>query len=1200
MLKPGDIIGGTYRLVQMLGQGGWGAVWLAEHILLNENRALKVILSQWASDPNIRLRFIKGEARNTLRLERHPNLVRSYDLGLHGDVPYIVMEYIEGETLQSKLRHGRLSVDETADILEQIAAGLDVAHRQGLIHRDIKPANIFITNTGIVKVGDFGLTKDLETKTDITSVGFTVGTITYIAPEQASGNPETKSDIYGLGVMVFEMLAGRTPFSGAAPQLLMQHLTQPPPSLRQIVPDIPPEVEKVVNKALAKKPEERFATAGDFAKAFRAAAGGTPLVLQAEITTDPLLPSVQVPVTDDDQTRRLKVVPRPTGMVTFLFTDIEGSTRLWESDPEAMRIALARHDLLMRQTFDKYNGYIFKTVGDAFCVAFANAMDGLMAALETQRSLHVTDWTTSEPLRVRMALHTGMVEVANDDYLGPTVNRVARIMAAGHGGQILLSHATQMLIADFLPTDAELRDMGQRRLKDLARPEQLFQLCVPDLPGEFPALRTQDNRPHNLPAPPTSLVGRETEVTTLRNLLRQPNVRLVTLLGPGGTGKTRLSLQVARELLEEFEDGVYMVELATIADATLVAPAIAQALGLKDSGTRSYLDTLKAHMRDRQILLVLDNFEQVIDAAPLITQLLANASRAKVLVSSRSVLNVYGEYEFQVPPLAVPATDNNNLKAIEALRAPAVNLFVQRAKAVRPDFELTDKNAPVVAEICARLDGLPLAIELAAARCRNMKPEDIRRGLGQRLALLVSGFRDLPARQQTLRGAISWGYDLLDEAEKRLFARLAIFVGGFTTTAVTGVGLLQPALNLNAPATLDDTDFEVVDLLEALTDKSLLRMEEHGGEPRFNMLETLREFALERLGERDETELVRARHAAYYLLLAETAEPELDGTDQEIWYERIETEHANLRAALNWAFGAGPENPQRLETGLRITGALGWFWTVRGHFNEGRDWLMKAVGVAQKSDDRAIAKDVRAKVFMETGQMLRFLGNAADATPYLEQCITLRREIGDRETLAPALGTLGIALADLDDYERATALHEEALALRRQIGDKNGMGNSLNNLGMLALKRHELPKAQELFEQSLAIKREMDDTWGIATALDNLGTVFRLEGKREKAIEAYRESITLFSRLGEKQFLIECVEGLASLANPEEGVLLLAAAHQARQDLSIPLPVANRADYDNTISMMQVSLSPADFWVVWEKGRNINLTQALEIALVVD
>jgi predicted ATPase/class 3 adenylate cyclase len=633
------------------------------------------------------------------------------------------------------------------------------------------------------------------------------------------------------------------------------------------------------------------------------------------------------------------------GTVTFLFTDIEGSTRMWETDSGSMSDALARHDELLRSAIETHGGYVFKTVGDAFCAAFPTAPDALEASVEAQRLLLEEQWPETGRLRARMALHTGATEERDGDYFGPPVNRVARLLSAGHGGQVLLSLPTHEMVRDQLPAGAALVDLGERRLKDLFRPERIFELTAPGLPSEFPPLRTLESRPNNLPLQPTPLVGREREVAEIADRVQSEGARLLTLTGPGGTGKTRLALQAAADLLEEFEDGVFFVALATITDPELVPSTIAVPLGVKESAEQPLTESLRGYLREKQLLLVLDNFEQVLESAPLVGELVAACPKLKILATSRIALRLYGEQEYSVPPLALP--DPRVLPPLEVLtQYEAVRLFLERARAVRAEFSVTNENAPAIAEICARLDGLPLAIELAGARVRILPPQKMLERLSNRLKLLKGGARDLPTRQQTLRGAIDWSHDLLEEEEKILFGRLSVFSGGRTLEAIEEI--CDP-----------EGDLDALEGVESLVEKSLLRQEEGpNGEPRFVMLETVHEYAREKLQESGEAEKFKLAHAEYFLALAEETEPELKGSGER-WLEHLEAEHDNFRAALDWT-----PQPGDTDLALRLGGALMMFWDIRGHYSEGRRWLEKAL-----AQDRHAPAAVRAKALGCLGRL---------------------------------------------------------------------------------------------------------------------------------------------------------------------------------------------------------------------------------------
>jgi predicted ATPase len=578
-----------------------------------------------------------------------------------------------------------------------------------------------------------------------------------------------------------------------------------------------------------------------------------------------------------------------------------------------------------------------------------------------------------------MALHVGTAQQRDGDYFGPPVNRVARLLDAGHGRQILLSLGAQELVHDQLPPSVSLRDLGEHRLKDLGRPERIFQIVAPDLSSDFPALRTLDSYRHNLPAQPTPLIGRETEVGAVCELLRRDDTRLLTLSGPGGTGKTRLALQAAAELLDNFRDGVFFVALAPIHDPTLVLAAIAQVLGVTEAAGWTLDDLLKSYLHPRQTLLLLDNFEHLAAAAPLIAELLAASAQLKVMVSSREVLHLYGEHEYAVPPLRMP--DLCRLPPLERLtQYEAVRLFIERAQAVRSDFVVSAETAPIIAEICARLDGLPLAIELAAARSKVFPPQALLARLDKRLKFLTGGARDLPHRQQTLSSAIGWSYDLLDVTEQAIFGRLAVFAGGCTLEAAEAVlgddGQSGADLAAYIPTTA------VLNGLTSLIDKSLLKQTDgEDGEPRFTMLETIREYALERLEASGEAEALRRRHAQFFLRWAEEAQPQ--PWLQQVWPERLEREQDNFRAALAWALADGVA-----EVAARLATALGAFGITRGYLSEERRWLEAVLGMSS-----ALPASARAEALAAAADLAGFQADYAQATTLGEASLALWREL---------------------------------------------------------------------------------------------------------------------------------------------------------------------------------------------------------------
>jgi predicted ATPase/class 3 adenylate cyclase len=915
------------------------------------------------------------------------------------------------------------------------------------------------------------------------------------------------------------------------------------------------------------------------------------------------------------------VASPPTGTVTFLFTDIEGSTKLWENNAPAMQAALARHDELLRWAIEERGGYVFKTVGDAFCAAFPTAPDALKAALETQRQLLSSEREDKGTLRVRMALHTGAAEERDGDYFGPPVNRVARLLSAAHGGQVLLSLPAQELVRDQLPAGTSLRDLGEHRLKDLFRPERVYQLTAPDLPSEFPPLRTLESYSNNLPLQATPLIGREREVEAICGRLRSPETRLLTLVGPGGTGKTRVGLQVAAELVDLFEDGVFFVPLAAITDPALVAPTIARVLGLSEGSAQPPEELLEGYLRDRQTLLLLDNLEQVLESASILDGLLSSAANLKILATSRTPLGLYGEYEFPIPPLSLP--DPDSLPPVENLSGyEAVRLFVERARAVKPEFILTEDNAPAVVEICDRLDGLPLAIELAAARIKLLPPRVLLERLGNRLKLLTGGARNLPERQRTLRNAIEWSYGLLDEGEKILFGRLAVFSGGATLEAIEAVCDAR-----------GDLPTDVFDGASSLLDNSLLRQEEGaGGEPRFVMLETIHEFANVKLEGSGEAEAVRHAHAEYFLALAEEAEPMLWGAEDAAWLDRLEQEHNNMRAALSWAIAHG-----EVELALRLGGALRWFWYMEGYYGEGRNWLEAMLARDERTSAQARARalegvgwlanlqgDVdRAEATAKEGLKLRaeaalgevvaadfqnVLGDAARnrgdyerAAEMFEESLALHRKAGDSRGVAWSLGSLANVSGDQGNYERAKELYEEGLVLSRELGGARPLGEYLISLGYEYLLMGDHERATALNEEAAELFHKRGRRGGLQYAFVNLGWAALARGDHKRAKTLHEENLLLCRELGAKLIASESLEGLACVAaatgEVERVAKLFGAAQTQREAVGYLHAPRDHALLEPYLAAARSQLDEASWQEAWARGRAMTPEEAISYAL---
>ncbi len=807
----------------------------------------------------------------------------------------------------------------------------------------------------------------------------------------------------------------------------------------------------------------------------------------------------------------------PTGTVTFLFTDIEGSTRLLQQLGDRYSRVLEECRRLLRVAFQEWNGHEVDTQGDAFFVAFARATDAVSAAVDGLHALVIHPWPENVEVRVRMGLHTGEPQLSSEGYVGIDVHHAARVMSAGHGGQVLLSQTTRDLVEHQLPDGVSLRDLGEHRLKDLQRPVHLFQLVIAGLPSHFPSLKSLDAYPNNLPVQPTSLIGREWEVASLVELLRRVDIRLVTLTGPGGTGKTRLALQVAAELSDLEWRGIYFVDLAPVSDSTQVIPTIASTLGLREERSRSPLECLKEEIDQNRLLLLLDNFEQVLDAAVRVSELLVACPQLKIMVTSRAVLRVRAEREFAVPTLRLP--DSAQMPDLEALlQYEAIVLFVQRTQAVVPEFRLTDMNAPAVVEIVRRLDGLPLAIELAAARMKLLSPEALLARLNQPLQVLTSGVRDVAARQQTLRNTIAWSYNLLDAQERALFRRLSDFVGGCTLGAIEAVyGALGNATGL------------ILDIVDSLVDKSLLQLREpgKGEEPRFAMLETIREYGLELLVASGELESVREAHAMYFLELSERADLDLSASDSPERLDRLEQEHDNLRAAMHWSL---EDIERREQIALRMGGALRSFWYVRGYLSEGLDFLERAM-----MGSNEVEEPTRAAALYAAARLYEARGDYDRAEPFLVKSLVLYRELGNPERIAYALHLQADIAWRRGILDMARSLAEESLAVFRELGDRGAIASLLLHLGALAADQGEYARARDLLEESLAINRELGDKGNIPDSLFNLARAYFFSGSELGAARVLlEESLSLFRQLSDKESIGYCL-CLLGLLTLEQG-----------------------------------------------------------------
>jgi predicted ATPase len=873
--------------------------------------------------------------------------------------------------------------------------------------------------------------------------------------------------------------------------------------------------------------------------------------------------------------RKGPVPDLPSGTVTFLFTDIEGSTVLWERDRQGMAAAVARHMALLGAAIHTHGGVHFKTVGDAVQAAFATAPAAIAASLDAQRALLAEDWGELGPLRVRMAIHAGEADPdERGDYLTAPLNRLSRLLATGHGGQILLTQAAQQLSRGALPAGAALRDLGEHRLRDLLDAEHVYQLLHLDVPATFAALNSLDTRPHNLPRQPTPFLGREQQVDEVVALLRRADVQLVTLIGPGGTGKTRLALQVAAELLDDFTDGVFFVPLAPVTHPALVPSTIATALGLREEGGQPLSDRLRDFVAAKSLLLVLDNVEHLVESAPAVGNLLESAAGLKVLATSRIPLHLRAEHEYPVPPLGMPR--RASLPPLtQLIQFEAVWLFIARAQAVQPNFALTNANAPAVVEICRRLDGLPLAIELAAARVRLLSPQAMLARLEQRLPFLTGGARDAPQRQRTLRDTIAWSYDLLQPDDQVLFRRLAVFVGGCTLEAAEAV-------------TNPDGGLDVFGGMERLGEHSLLRQDEGlGGEPRLVMLETVREYGLERLVASGEADVVRARHAEHFARLG-------DDTERVFWSRPgplmavLEAEADNLRAALGWA-----EEQGKAETGLRLALAFGVQAMQRGTPTEGWEWLRLVQTVAGGDPS------LRARALTGFGWHALYQGDAAAAMSAAEQAAATA--VGESWIQAMALLLLGSVELERGATDTARQRFEEALALVEGDAEAGVWAPPiLMNLGLLAAIQGDVVEARRWYEATLAALPGDAVTFIRPMVLGNLASMAWNEGDRSRAAVLQREALPLRRALRDVLALANSLANGAEFAavagRQEVAARLLGAAEALRLRGGVTIDPFNLDDPHALIALVREQLGERGFAAAWEEGESLPLDQAIAAA----
>jgi predicted ATPase/class 3 adenylate cyclase len=869
--------------------------------------------------------------------------------------------------------------------------------------------------------------------------------------------------------------------------------------------------------------------------------------------------------------------------VTFLFTDIEGSTALWERNRVAMAAAVERHIALLRTAIETHDGVLFKVVGDASQAAFPSAPDAVAAAVAAQRALQTEQWPDPPGLlHVRMALHAGEAVPRDGDYLAAPLNRLARLLAAGHGDQILLTEVVERLVEGAIPVGVSLHPLGTHRLRDLHEPEDVFQVVAPELPNQFPPLQSLPRHPTNLSTPPTSLIGRESEVAAILAML-DAGARLLTVTGPGGTGKTRLAQEIGAEALDQYPDGVFFVDLSPLTDPTLVVPTIAATLGVREVVGQSLLHTLAGFLTDKRLLPLLDNCERVLAAAPDVATLLAASPTVSILATSRASLHIRGEHEFPLLPLPLPAADHQ--PPLEDLaKVPAVALFVDLASATNPDFALSADNAAAVAGICRRLDGLPLAIELAAARIKALPPAALLARLEQRLPLLTGGGRDLPARQRTMRDALAWSYDLLSLDEQTLFRRLAVFAGGFTLGAAEAVAAPNEGL-------------AVLDGVVALVEQSLVRqMPGDHDEPRYRMLETVREFGVERLEASGEAEEARQRHAEHYgRVSADLMQGSTILMDQSS-LARLVAEHDNVRLALVWSDEHG-----EIDALLQLSSLLFGLWVGHGLYREGVKWVERGLERSGRVPSRALVQALDV-----AGSLAIFQGDYARAASRIDEGLALARALGDPALIGEAL-TYSAFLAY---RHRAFARAEELLAEARQTlgGGSESVPGALPfvtlggvvplfHIGDLALVQGQFARAATEYAKGITLFRSADSESGMRDMQAGLAAVRFLTGDMPQAAALYGESLQQSHAMAFWPLMVSSLLGLAGIAveagDPEKGARLLGAAERIATSLGSPMYTRDYPVHDRVLATLRLALGEERLAAVREAGQALSIEAAV-------
>lgn len=914
----------------------------------------------------------------------------------------------------------------------------------------------------------------------------------------------------------------------------------------------------------------------------------------------------------------------PSGTVTFLFADIEGSTELLQAHPERYEEILTVYRAIATGAVERWDGSVVDHPGDGVFAAFTRAADAVRAAIEVRSEAAGAQWPNGVELRVRMGLHTGEPSLGAVGYVGIDVHRAVRIASAAHGGQILCSRATHELVEATRPKGVTLRDLGEHRLKDLLRSERLYQVDSSGAPREFPPIRSLEGYRHNLPLQANDIIGRDLDTEEIRRLLESK--RLVTLFGPGGIGKTRLALDSAAGIVDRFRDGIWYVELAPLTDPELLAQTVAAVVGVREHSDSRIEDLLVEYLRSRELLVLLDNCEHLVEACASLTEnLLRHCPGVRVLATSLEALGIAGEQVKRVPPLGVPSAEQTDLETIG--RSEAVRLFVERARSLDESFDLGEGNAAALAEICRRLDGIPLAVELAASRTRLLSVEEIARRLDDRFRLLTGGRRTALPRQQTLKALIDWSYGLLSGSEQAMLRRLSVFCCGWTLDAAEAVC---------ADGAVDSG--EVLDLVAALIDKSLVVVEAGGGGTSYRLLETIRQYAQDRLLAEGEAQELRDRHLRYFLDLVERADSMLRGSEQQTWLSILDRHGDELRTALGWASERGLVEPFE-----RLAVSMWRYWRVRSSFAEGRRWLEAAVastaGISPDAPKEAI--ELRGRCLIGAGSLANYQGDYVRALAVLSEGLALCRRIGDEPGIANALAILAHSRVMIGDDTEAEEMLEESLAIFTRLERKRGVGYAKYCLGSLMVRREDYPRARIYLEEGLSLMEELEDSWwientllelgwaterlgdhaaaltalerakalgrsfndrrGTARALMHIASVKLSAGNPGEAGASYRESLTLFSQIGDKWGIVSCIEGVAAAAFREEdgeyAVRLLGAAAKTRERLKSTVRALEPREHESLLEESKRKLGEAEYNRLFAEGRDLALEAAVSQAL---